>query len=596
MEMITKIYDFENEMERIKSLIDSMVSCLKMKIQMSLDNISYRKTDDNALKLRSAMVGIKSLGDNKPSLEALGLPNKSAEASSDLNSKDAAILKDVRTSLKKIQLKTGTAVKSSAIDHFPGVCGDPLGNLEEKIGFEEAGTSDRIPTSSAQTNEDSGSDHNANEDDLYDMTSDSNSSVEASDNASVRRKSPRVKSSKGNMYKGFVLTEDAISDDETRELLDEDSDGEENDELDDEDYEEDGFLEQILGIENEEPDEPVRLRRSTIKSNKMARKSVVLEVEPKRYQFQGKFFTLTEEGKYKCDSCDRVLKTRGGTLLHIKQLHLDLHVVRTPRERKTDEIPKYKRRKTERRQRSVKVLGPDLFEFEGLQFSKTEDGKFKCGSCPNILKTRDSALVHIKQRHLGEGLGTFLCHLCGKSFERDVYLKLHEINHTNPKSHHCDICGKAFTQYANLYNHKKIHKGELNFHCELENCGKRFLTRKQLITHMRRHTGERPFECSLCPKKFVRASELTIHLRSHSEDRPYECHLCDSKFFIKGRLGRHLKNVHKLVPANSGSSGRVLPIVTHEVIIEAEAVVEAPIDPNSQFVQPNQFLTFNDLY
>ena len=243
------------------------------------------------------------------------------------------------------------------------------------------------------------------------------------------------------------------------------------------------------------------------------------------------------------------------------------------------------------------VVGPDQFQFQGLPFSRREDGRFQCGTCPNILKTRDSVLVHIKQRHLGEGLGTFLCHLCGKSFERDVYLKIHEINHLNPKSLHCDICGKAFTQYANLYNHKKIHTGQLNYHCEFENCGKKFLTRKQLTTHVRRHTGERPYQCELCPKKFVRGSELTIHMRSHSDVRPFECHLCDSKFFIKGRLKRHLKNVHKMETIGETT---IEAVPQESIIIEVPSTTQVQVEGITQTFTVTQaaahFLTLNDIY
>ena len=60
--------------------------------------------------------------------------------------------------------------------------------------------------------------------------------------------------------------------------------------------------------------------------------------------------------------------------------------------------------------------------------------------------------------------------------------------------------------------HKRTHNGIKSYKCDL--CGKSFFSSGDLGQHKKYHDGIKPYECYLCEKAFVLKNELTKHNKS----------------------------------------------------------------------------------
>ncbi|KAM8981207.1 zinc finger protein 746 isoform X1 [Sarcophilus harrisii] len=121
----------------------------------------------------------------------------------------------------------------------------------------------------------------------------------------------------------------------------------------------------------------------------------------------------------------------------------------------------------------------------------------------------------------------FTCSTCGKSFQLQISLTIHQSTHQrgcarsgqdsaarDGNALRCGECGRCFTRPAHLIRHRMLHTGERPFPCT--QCEKRFTERSKLIDHYRTHTGVRPFTCSACGKSFIRKDHLRKHQRNHT--------------------------------------------------------------------------------
>ncbi|OXA40860.1 Zinc finger protein 99 [Folsomia candida] len=160
-----------------------------------------------------------------------------------------------------------------------------------------------------------------------------------------------------------------------------------------------------------------------------------------------------------------------------------------------------------------------------------------------------------------------VCHVCGKEFSREGFLKKHLRIHDDSSRPGCDLCGAKFACTNSVQAHKvKEHGADP---CICDECGETFTTLRGLNFHKWRHMGLRPHKCEFsvefenganrtihhntihypsggmtCDATFIRKGELKSHLKSHSLQRPFPCPHCDKAFKHSHKLRDHLNRLH----------------------------------------------------
>ena len=94
---------------------------------------------------------------------------------------------------------------------------------------------------------------------------------------------------------------------------------------------------------------------------------------------------------------------------------------------------------------------------------------------------------------------TCTCHLCGKQFTQDRYLKRHLDRHerqpkeivieevSEERPFQCEFCYKCFATTANLNQHLALHVNQGSYACYI--CSKMFSQPRYLKRHIKRHLG-----------------------------------------------------------------------------------------------------------
>ncbi len=129
--------------------------------------------------------------------------------------------------------------------------------------------------------------------------------------------------------------------------------------------------------------------------------------------------------------------------------------------------------------------------------------------------------------NLPETKQTFMCGQCGKTFNRPIALRKHELTHTGGEHSDvplmCQYCGKTFNNKKSLYQHaymcaKKVSGLAKLQHYPCPKCPKRFSTRGTKSKHMRKFhstgpSADLPFCCPKCPRSFGTRSGFRNHKR-----------------------------------------------------------------------------------
>ncbi|XP_015834162.2 gastrula zinc finger protein XlCGF26.1 isoform X42 [Tribolium castaneum] len=144
-------------------------------------------------------------------------------------------------------------------------------------------------------------------------------------------------------------------------------------------------------------------------------------------------------------------------------------------------------------------------------FDYTTSGKFSCKFCQVLIENRKNMINHIKSHGIVTTPG--LCDICGKNFDNERKLVLHQVVHQSEKPFSCDLCQKSFKLNRDLRAHKLTHETIRRFICE--ECGRSFRKKVSLNDHKKTHSGDFQHQCHICSKKFVAKSSLLTHLKRH---------------------------------------------------------------------------------
>nr|XP_009669301.1 PREDICTED: zinc finger protein 74-like isoform X1 [Struthio camelus australis] len=133
--------------------------------------------------------------------------------------------------------------------------------------------------------------------------------------------------------------------------------------------------------------------------------------------------------------------------------------------------------------------------------------------------------------------GLLICGTCGKSFEDEATLSVHQREHLRPvPSYECTACGKVFRHHCNLLTHKK-HRGRSRHACT--ECSRTFCLKGDLLRHRAGHAGEGGYVCPLCGESFRHKRNLQAHRKGHAEDALHKCPECEKRFQDEASLSRH---------------------------------------------------------
>lgn len=139
---------------------------------------------------------------------------------------------------------------------------------------------------------------------------------------------------------------------------------------------------------------------------------------------------------------------------------------------------------------------------------------YKCDQCSSAYGRKDHLLRHIETRHNKDPSiqkPQFNCDMCEKKFTTKAYLAKHKLLHTD-RLYACKHCSETFPEKELMKEHQKEkHAQPRNFLCNI--CGDSFQRNEYLKIHMRRHTGEKPYKCRFCEKGFPRSTDLKMHER-----------------------------------------------------------------------------------
>uniref|UniRef100_A0A7M4ETB8 C2H2-type domain-containing protein n=1 Tax=Crocodylus porosus TaxID=8502 RepID=A0A7M4ETB8_CROPO len=177
------------------------------------------------------------------------------------------------------------------------------------------------------------------------------------------------------------------------------------------------------------------------------------------------------------------------------------------------------------------ISSSDLLQHQILH---SGDKPYTCLDCGKSF-TRKYGLTEHQSIHTGEK--PYTCPDCGKSFRRKNGLIEHQRIHTEEKPYMCPACGKNFGLRHSLIKHQRIHTGEKPYTCR--DCGKSFRQKNRLTEHQRLHTGEKPYSCPDCGKSFRLGHELTKHQRCHTGEEPYMCSDCGKRFRYRDGFAKH---------------------------------------------------------
>lgn len=171
----------------------------------------------------------------------------------------------------------------------------------------------------------------------------------------------------------------------------------------------------------------------------------------------------------------------------------------------------------------------------------TEERPFRCmvEACNKTFATQSTLFHHQKTHTNGK---PYNCHECNTSFALLNEYKQHmKDSHADTQNLRCSDCYKVFVSSAELDQHKLV---EHRLECEM--CGKTFARLAYLKLHIQIHDGDNLFNCQFCSTGFDTEYAYKQHLRIHPEyqtaKRTYHCQVCEKVFQHPSNLVAHYRS------------------------------------------------------
>ena len=138
----------------------------------------------------------------------------------------------------------------------------------------------------------------------------------------------------------------------------------------------------------------------------------------------------------------------------------------------------------------------------------------------------------------------FYCHICRKSFQDTVQIKIHIESCHKEIDLKCKDCNKIFGSMKTLQAHRvKIHNKRMPFRCGV--CSLRFEDRASVVSHLATHSNnlDDNLSCQNCGKICASEDALRKHILIH-KPQTHICPDCGKKFGSEVTLAYHKDQVH----------------------------------------------------
>ena len=178
-----------------------------------------------------------------------------------------------------------------------------------------------------------------------------------------------------------------------------------------------------------------------------------------------------------------------------------------------------------------------------------KQSKCVCPECGKHFGDKTNLSAHMRVVHRGE---KFVCPYehCKAKFTTKGSLTKHVNTHKNTHAHVCELCGKGFNRILYLQNHIDKHNNIKRNACTI--CDAKFTNLHNLKHHIKVvHDPNRPkstpkvHQCDICNKMFANAKNLKEHKNGHLNPEKFMCQLCGSTFPYRGSLQSHFDRKHR---------------------------------------------------
>ncbi|KAG5452655.1 hypothetical protein CSKR_114285 [Clonorchis sinensis] len=146
---------------------------------------------------------------------------------------------------------------------------------------------------------------------------------------------------------------------------------------------------------------------------------------------------------------------------------------------------------------------------------------------------------------------------CGRTFQTDHHLRLHQVVHRTVSPVQCDYpgCFRRFLSVPGMIRHKEVHHGVIQprqrLTCTYPGCGRTFASGNSLRQHHNVHSKERVYACDYpsCGYQSLYQNSLDRHKETHKskQDRlQYRCRYptCSVAYICKSMVEVHERKRH----------------------------------------------------